>query len=683
MTLRFDEGIPPDAREAAERVIRNKPSQLIGREMIFEIATALQEILESASEGITAAAGTLDPNNEKIPNLLQEREIQRASASQKAKEAEDERSQNQRENDEEEQQRLLSYMLEQEKARIVNRKNKQPATPDPFETKENAPGCLQFDQLIKTKDAGGTIATFHTVHNKVEYRKGPVTDVFTAQPLGWPVGSAPFLVLKECIVNVQEDAEFLTKSIQDLESHLDMLKYLTPHPNIMKPLNFNIQKTQQADLLTGTDWNISVLSPLAAKGSLKDILEAVGSLNVETIRTWAIQLLEGLDFYHRNGISHAGVHIGNIILEDAETDNVVVRLSDGVYQHDLHNIVAQAGRPYRREAAMSWTAPEVISNSNAKPIAATDIWDLGVVILQMMFGSKITLQQISPNAFLDSRDVSRSIEDLLNYMVHSDEKKRKSAFELKMFEFFRTGETLLHEMNPPHLITENLGAVFMTSTATNPRRESIHFPRNHSRYLNDFTKIGRLGRGGYGEVVKVRHKLENQVYAIKIIRQTSASALSKVLSEIVMLSQLNHPNVVRYFTAWTENEEPHRPESSLSSSSSSSISLTNGGHDDLFTKSSGGLDFIGAEPPEIIFGYDDDDESPHLKASEGTDEVRGYDTQSQAGSDHWNEDISEGESDQVLEDQVMPERRRRSSSQDASTKTILYIQMQYCERQVV
>lgn len=682
MTLRFDEGIPPDAREAAKRLVRNKPSQLIGREMIFEIATALQEILENASEGISAAAGMSDVTSENIPNLLQEREIQRASASQRAKEAEEERNQNQRENDEEEQQRLLSYMLEQEKARMANRKNKQPATPDPFETKESTPGCLQFDQLIQTKDAGGTIATFHTVHNKVEYRKGPVTDVFTAQPLGRPVGSAPFLVLKECNVNFQEDAEILKKSIQDLESHLDLLKHLTPHPNILKPLNFNIQKIPQADLSKGIDWNISILSPLAAKGSLKDILEAVGSLNVETIRTWVIQLLEGLDFYHRNGIAHARVHVGNILLEDAETDNVVVKLSDGVYQHDLHRIVDQAGKVYLREAAISWTAPEVVSNSNAKPATATDIWDLGVVILQMIFGSNITTQQISPNAFVASRDMSRSMEDLLYHMVHGDEKNRKSAFELKMFEFFRIGETVLKEMNSPHLITESLGTSFMTSTATNPRRESIHFPRNLSRYLNDFTKIGRLGRGGYGEVVKVRHKLENQVYAIKIIRQTSASALSKVLSEIVMLSQLNHPNVVRYFTAWTENEEPHRPESSLSSSSSSSISLTNGGHDELFTKSSGGLDFIGAEPPDIIFGYDDDDESPDLKASEGTDEVREHDTQSHAGSDQWNEDMSEGQSDRVVGDELMPERRRRSSSHDVPTETILYIQMQYCERQV-
>lgn len=650
--------------------------------MIFEIATALQEILETASEGVTPGAGTLDTSSENIPNLLQERAIQEASATQKAKEAEEEKNQNQRETDEEEQQRLSSYMIEQEKARMVNRKNKQPATPDPFETKEGSPGSLQFDQIITIKNAEGTITTFHTIHNKVEYRKGTVTNVFTVQPLGWPVGCAPFLALKECHVTVQKDADVLKIFIQDLESHLNILKHLTPHPNILKPLNFNIQRSRLGDLLTGADWEISILSPLAAKGSLKDILEAVGTLNVENIRTWAIQLLEGLDFFHRNGIVHAGVHVGNILLEEAETGNIIVKLSDGVYQHDLHRMVGQAGKHYLKEPVMSWTAPEVVSNSNAKPTTATDIWDLGVVILQMIFGLKITRHQLSPSAFLASRDISRSIEDLLHQMIHIDEKKRKSAFDLKMFEFFRTEETVLKELHSPHPITENLGASFTTSIATNPRRDSMHHPRNHSRYLNDFEEVGRLGRGGYGEVVKVRHKLENQAYAIKKIRQTSASALSKVLSEIVMLSQLNHPNVVRYFTAWTENEGPHRPESSLSSSSSSFISLTNGKCDELFTKSSGGLDFIGAEPPEIIFGYDDDEEGPESKATEDTEEGQELDTQCEAGSDHWNEEVSEGESDQAIGDQMMPQKRRRSTSYDLSTETTLYIQMQYCERQV-
>lgn len=677
LSLNFCEGIYPSVREEAERVVKTKPSQLVGTEMIFEIATALQEILGKASETVTAEAHT---NNDDTPNLLQERAIQEATENQKAKEAEEEKNQTRKETDEERQQRILSSIIEQEKARMGNRKNKQPVAQDPFDLKESVPGSLQFDQPVTAENAEGTITTFHAVHDKVEYRKGPVTNVFTVQPLGSRAGCAPFLALKECKMAGQKDERSTNESIQDLESHLDMLKRLTPHPNILKPLSFNIQRSLRSEISTAAGWDVSILTPLAAKGSVRGILDAIGSLNVETVRTWAIQLLEGLDFYHRNGITHASVHAGNILLEEAETGNTIVKLSDGVYQHNLHWMMDHPHGDNLMEATTYWTAPEVVSNSGAKPVMATDIWDLGVVILQMIFGLKITRLQLSPTAYLASRDVSRSIEDLLHQMVHADMKKRKSAFDLKMFEFFRTEETVLREPFSP--ITETLGASFTTSIGTNPRRDSIHHPRNHSRYLNDFEEIGRLGRGGYGEVVKARHKLENQAYAIKKIRQTSISALNKVLSEIVMLSQLNHPNVVRYFTAWTENEGPRRPGSSLSSSSSSSISLTDGDREGLFTKSSGGLDFIGAEPPNVIFGFDDDEEGPELKAAENTEGVKESDTQSEEGSDYWSEEDSEGDSDQAVDGQLAIPKRRHSSSHELSTETTLYIQMQYCERQV-
>lgn len=49
-------------------------------------------------------------------------------------------------------------------------------------------------------------------------------------------------------------------------------------------------------------------------------------LNLEVFRAFALQLLEGLMFYHRHGIIHAGVHLGNCLLVKAETGNTVVKL---------------------------------------------------------------------------------------------------------------------------------------------------------------------------------------------------------------------------------------------------------------------------------------------------------------------------------------------------------------------
>lgn len=652
---------------------------LLGTEMIFEIATALQDILDQAS-----AAGLQDDfvetDNQESLNLHQERAIQEAEVNQKARFAEEEKEQTQREIDEEEQ-RQLSYMIEQEKARTANRKNKQPAVADPFEIEDTTPGGLRFDQPVTLTDSKGTTTVFHTVHQKVQYRQGKTCKIYTVQQLGFQSGSAPFLALKECHISAFSDEKAMKKDIQDLESLLDKLKHLSPHPNISRPLNFNIQRSFVEEGLVKDAWSISILTLLSTKGSIREILDTIGTLNIEMVRTWAIQILEALDFYHRNGIVHASVHVGNILMEKAETGNTIVKLVDGGYQHSLHVMKAHENKGDLM-ASNCWSAPELVDNPTIRPIPATDIWDLGVALVQMIFGLKIKDQQVSPNAYLASRDVSRSLGDFFHFIFMADFRKRKSAFDLKMFEFFRTEEPVFRESSP-YTLSENLTSNLATSSTIQQRRGSIPNPPSTSRYINDFEEIGRLGRGGYGEVVKARHKLENQIYAIKKIRQHSASALSKVLSEIVMLSKLNHPNVVRYFTAWTENDGNYRPGSALSSSSSeSALSLTNGNPEGLFAKSSGGLDFIGADPPNIVFGFDDDDD----------DGVRDLDTkeenkeQVEESSDSWHGDESDEESEEESDDEITDHafhpRRRHSSSHESAIGTTLYIQMQYCERKV-
>ena len=679
----FNDSVLQDVQEEALNLLKNKPKELLGSEMIFEIATALQDILDRSLKMSASGDRTGGTDQQNAPNLHQEREIQEAAINQKSKDAEENKFQTQKEANEEEQQ-LLSYKIEQETAKIGNRKNKQPPSKDMFEQKDNPPGCTEFDQPITVMDMENVATTFHAVHQKVEYRKGPVSKVFTVHAIGSRPGSAPFLALKECYVGNSIDDSSMKEFIQDLESDLDLLKHLIPHPNILKPLNFNIQRNLVEEASVQEGWNISILTTLASQGSVKGLLNTINTLNSEVTRAWAIQLLEGLDFYHRHGIVHARVHVNNILLEQAETGNIIVKLADGVYQHKLHSMSNRASDDHSR--ADTWTAPEIINNPAARPIAATDVWDLGVVFMQMIFGIKIISQHVMPVEYLVFRDISRSLKELLQHMTTVDFRKRKSAFDLKMFGFFRDEEAILRGSLSPHLATENLITDIKSSKLSYPRRDSMPNPPNASRYLNDFEEIGRLGRGGYGEVVKARHRLENQAYAIKKIRQASASALNKVLSEIVVLSQLNHPNVVRYFTAWTETDGLNRLESSHSSSSGESIlSLVNGDREGFFTKSSGGLDFIGADPPEIVFGYDNDEEDSGLDTNDDAKIENGFQDLSEQESESSGGEEDEEESDEEKDDDIGElgySKRRHPSSHESAVETTLYIQMQYCERQV-
>ncbi|XP_068100670.1 eukaryotic translation initiation factor 2-alpha kinase 1 [Hyperolius riggenbachi] len=79
-----------------------------------------------------------------------------------------------------------------------------------------------------------------------------------------------------------------------------------------------------------------------------------------------------------------------------------------------------------------------------------------------------------------------------------------------------------------------------------------------SRYLNEFEEIAKLGKGGYGNVYKVRNKLDGQFYAIKkiLIKKVSRRDCKKVLREVKVLAGLHHRNIVGYNTAWMEHVQP-------------------------------------------------------------------------------------------------------------------------------
>ena len=65
-----------------------------------------------------------------------------------------------------------------------------------------------------------------------------------------------------------------------------------------------------------------------------------------------------------------------------------------------------------------------------------------------------------------------------------------------------------------------------------------------------------MGQGAYGEVLKVKNKLDQRSYAIKRIRiNPNSKHYNKLITrEIKLLSRLNHENVVRYYSTWVEQD---------------------------------------------------------------------------------------------------------------------------------
>eukprot|EP00731_Ephydatia_muelleri_P026076 Em0018g176a len=91
--------------------------------------------------------------------------------------------------------------------------------------------------------------------------------------------------------------------------------------------------------------------------------------------------------------------------------------------------------------------------------------------------------------------------------------------------------------------------------------EALSLPLNNkalekhiSRLEIDYDVVEELGRGGYGLVYHVKHKVDHQEYAVKVIKLPSdQKGQENVLKEVKCLSTLSHNNIVRYFNSWKED----------------------------------------------------------------------------------------------------------------------------------
>jgi len=670
----YADGVAPKTRKQINDLIIAKPKLLLGSEMVYELASSITEILEDA---LSAKA-----SNQDVPALDEERALQEAAAKEKAEQAHQERLQQEQDATEEEE-RMLSLMVKREEIRIAKLKTRTPNESESFELAQDVAGGVTFDQTVKVNSPEGTVVTFRTVHNRTMYRSGPLTDVFTVCPVGSSNTSAPFLALKECTISSWESEDKLKRAIQNLEGNLETLIQLPAHPSIAKPLSFRIQKRPAAGVDSKAGgWKVSVLLELARKGSVKDLLETIETINIKTVRSWAIQMIEGLDFYHRHRIVHAGIRPENVLLETRESGMAVVKMADGLFQNELHSMQDEAGSKFSTASSAYWRAPEVSKDLSGKPSNSKDIWDIGVLILQMVFGLDVQRVYASPSALMGALELSESFEELLSQIFKADPRKRPSAFDLLPNEFLRSDDAVLDESTSPTMSRMTSSTTVAAVKQSRARHDSSTGPPNQSRFRDDFVEAGRLGRGGFGEVVRARNKLDGRFYAIKKISQTSSLALSGVLSEIILLAGLNHPNIVRYYTAWIEGDSQEDTASSASGSEDGDsrdndgkdgdrLSLSQLGSSRVdFGHSGPGLDFISeSKYPKIEFGYDSGDDG------------RDDDDNTSEAIVNDDEEDTENDSDDFPAVPPQLERRRRSSVTAPSKKT-LYIQMEYCEKQV-
>lgn len=145
------------------------------------------------------------------------------------------------------------------------------------------------------------------------------------------------------------------------------------------------------------------------------------------------------------------------------------------------------------------------------------------------------------------------LQDFLLKCLINDERKRWSAEQLLQHSFIKT--PLAHALSPPKIPRKDEQEIHEPEEPDTDIRQYVPPLGSHSRITNEFEILEWLGRGAFGDVLKVKNKLDGGIYAIKRIELNPKNKQlnKKITREVKLLSRMNHENVVRYYNSWIES----------------------------------------------------------------------------------------------------------------------------------
>lgn len=120
---------------------------------------------------------------------------------------------------------------------------------------------------------------------------------------------------------------------------------------------------------------VHFISDLAVGGSLRSFLQNIYHVKLKVIKKWALQILEGLDFLHKNHIIHRDIKSDNIFIR-SDTGNIFIgdfgmaKKSPGDKTHSM------IGTP-------EFMAPEIYEEDYNHKV---DIYSFGMCLLELLTG---------------------------------------------------------------------------------------------------------------------------------------------------------------------------------------------------------------------------------------------------------------------------------------------------------
>lgn len=708
-------GVPPSSLEELGEVLQEKARSLIGAEMIWELVSVAQEFIS-----VHNAAPAQDSSTAKLS--LEERMRKRAETEQQDEARRVQEEHAQRAKAEQQRSRELATLIENEtrrqKAAIREERRKlrdTPMAPPPPATSEAGASV----EMEKADQEAFALASVPLPASPV--RRGPLLETF---PL-----ARSFVAFPEQLADANETLWALditpitapyyasaagSRKLDDLEADLHTLQKIRA-PSLAPLLGFVRAPLRTPELPQASA--LCIVRSGAGAWRMSQLLAQCRTLPWPSVRSHLQCLLDALHALHSAQLVHRQVALEHILLEHEQ-----VRLSGAVYRRrlwDMHRSnPLNAMRTEETPAPDLWRSPEAISD----PInyhAPRDLWDLGRCACQMLFGTHVMNTYASPEQLWDSMqgEEVREAKAFLQRLMHRSPQARGTAAELRTL-LDETSASQWHSEAEPASPARTVAARAMHQSMRR-QRPPRHAPQPEpigsfwqlrnvatpsyqpvSRYLSDFEEVEFLGKGAFGVVVKAKNKLDGRFYAVKKVRLSSSAAEEeRTMREIMTLSRLDHPHIVRYVTCWIE--ETQVPSlSAIGPETSSEMAMTTSQQMDASAiralnrfaphavgGGGGGAnldDFLSTDKQDISdldsyieFGSVHDDSNV---ASEGNEN-----RSSALWASHSESNVSESSSSSgaSLVSPTPPVPMSSSQDRSAGATRVLYIQMEYVENQTL
>ncbi|KAI8816832.1 kinase-like domain-containing protein [Fimicolochytrium jonesii] len=671
LILRKVKGISDSQMQELQAKVELFAQQLLGREMIFDIASYIQDELcrhNAVARGVKQVSffqqmqdrreqDTKEQNERAMRELELNRQVEEEALKEQnqalASQIEEEIQKKQEKVKQERDKRKRMQQEEKSKLYGTNGNTEQTAPSTPV-TPVSPVSQLSLDFVAK-----GPLL-----------QKGILSSLHIVRVAGQ--GDNESAMLKEIIIS---NPHYRTgdgkKKLMDACGEIQKLTAIR-HPNLVTIFDSRVQKVDDA-------WQVQILLEHCRGGSLQALIKRSGGLKVGVAQHYMKELLKGIAYLHSQNHIHKDVKSRNVLFGGTD-GNEEIKLNDASYARKLLDL--HKSRPLNpllpEEASLPkiWTPPELLTRHSVYG-RKSDIWMLGTCFLEMIYGYEIFETARPDDVDLRVQETSRGLAELVSVMLAPDPKDRPNAMEILNHAFFSNTHSEMpiafEIMKSSSAVSSPMNSHRRTLPPVTPSKQSpnanyvgpsIFDSMTLSRYRLDFEEIEFLGKGGFGEVVKARNRIDGRFYAIKKIKldANDRDGSKRILREVQTLSRLHHQFVVRYYQAWFEDgtgETWHDDSDDEDSEDSEDSESSDVSHDSDFDQPIFEDDWLSFSKtkksyPSISISFG------HGSQRNGNDTLETFST-----------------------DGASPTPTDEGGRRKARSNRVLYIQMEYCEKKTL